>query len=46
MAFTTSMIPEQAQVKDRADELLSLCKKAVVCFIIHKHGFYRLTAIT
>uniref|UniRef100_A0A095B307 SAGA-associated factor 29-like protein n=1 Tax=Schistosoma haematobium TaxID=6185 RepID=A0A095B307_SCHHA len=29
MAFTTSMIPEQAQVKDRADELLSLCKKAV-----------------
>ncbi|KAH8860845.1 SAGA-associated factor 29 [Schistosoma japonicum] len=29
MAFITNMIPEQAEVKDRADELLSLCKKAV-----------------
>ncbi|CAH8494282.1 unnamed protein product [Heterobilharzia americana] len=29
MAFMTSIIPEQAEIKDRTDELLALCKKAV-----------------
>nr|CAH8840520.1 unnamed protein product [Trichobilharzia regenti] len=29
MAFINTMLPEQAEVKDRADELLSLCKQAI-----------------
>ncbi|VDQ16594.1 unnamed protein product [Trichobilharzia regenti] len=29
MAFVNTMLREQAEVKDRADELLSLCKQAI-----------------